>query len=208
MENWLPLAEVARRGNIPESTARRYARLFDEFLPHTRDGRTVLYAPECGTTLQHIGQMFADGRTAAQVQESLRRDAATIEVEVQAKPVGPAPRPAEEVRSNLAGFLRQVVDQKQEMAVLRGDVSLLLAELHQERRRRRLLETRNHKLARAMLLLAARLKEQVEASADQPLGGETEELLARLAVLEATVRRLEAGAGPDGFLLARVGAKD
>jgi chorismate mutase len=187
MENWLPLAEVARQSSIAESTARRYARLFAEYLPHGRDGRTVLYAPESIAILKHIGRLFSEGRTSNQVREVLRRDTGLIDVQAERPDPGTRNNGAavEESRQRMAAFLRLVVDQKKELAALRLDVSRIGAELTRERERRQNLESQVAKLRKAAVLLIRNALRIPEVQA--PV---SDEVAAKLGVLEQELVRL------------------
>lgn len=198
-EIWLPLAEVARRSNVPETTARRYARLFPDALPHRRDGRTLLYAPEAGAVLTRIGQLFSEGLSASQVSKALRAESQCIDVEAaggrsnpagrQALAAGQLPRPREDGRHRLAEFLRHVVDQKQAIATLREDFSQVRRELAEERARRGALEEENRKIKKALILLMRQRRAAAGGQAAQPQAGGGD-LRAKLGVLEQELVRL------------------
>ena len=199
IEHWLPLAEVARRSNIPESTARRYARLFGTFLPFARDGRTVLFDPRCGDVLRRISELFGEGRTAQQVQDVLRRESSIIEVEQDGvtatghSPIlsdGPsgAILPGDSTGSKFTGFLEQMLDQKQELAALRHDVSSLARDLVVERERLAALEAQNQSFRRVLVALLR----QHRTGQGQGVGNPIEDLCAKVRTLEEEMCRLSA----------------
>jgi len=240
-ESWLPLAEVARRSNMPETTARRYARLFPEALPSKRQGRTVLYAPASGALLVRIGQLFAEGRNAKQVKDALLAEDQCIDVQAvgrrsalasqanqtgqtdQTGPANTSPAPAKNPvnsasgprtdlsRHRLAEFLRHLVDQKQAIASLREDFSLVRRELAEERARRQALEAENRKFKKALLvLIRQRRKALATGQAGQGRGldrkADSEDLRAKLGVLEKELVRLRKdGREMEKYLLEKIG---
>lgn len=209
-ENWLPLAELARRSDIPETSARRYARLFPDALPHRREGRALLYAPQTGAILVRIGQLFAEGRTAGQVREALRTEFQCIEVNaMRDRADNPAPadrRPSlqgEDIRSRLAEFLRHVVDQKRAITSLRDDFGQVRRELVEERARRQALESENRKIKKALLVLMRQRKAAIESG---PAQGGDQDLRAKLGVLEQELVRLRKDRRElERYLLEKIG---
>ncbi len=219
-ENWLPLAEVARRSNVPETTARRYARLFSDVLPHKRDGRTLLYAPEAGAILTRIGRLFSDGLSASQVSKALHAESQCIDVEAadgRSSPVDrPAlagshpPRPREDGRHRLAEFLRHVVDQKQAISTLREDFSQVRRELAEERARRGVLEEENRKIKKALILLMRQRRAAAggQGQAAQPQAGGND-LRVKLGVLEQELVRLRKDRREfEKYLLEKIGRQE
>lgn len=212
-ETWLPLAEVARRSNIPETTARRYAKLFPDALPHKRDGRTLLYPPGAGAVLMRIGQLFSEGRSAGQVEEALRAERMCIDVPAAggtsdrpgSAPVQGRPR-SDEGRNRLAAFLRHIVDQKQAIATLRDDFSQVRRELHEERARRESLEAENRKIKKALALL---LRQRRTALTEPGLTGDHgsgDDLRAKIGVLEQELVRLRKDRRElEKYLLEKIG---
>ncbi len=209
-ENWLPLAELARRSDIPETSARRYARLFMDALPHRREGRAVLYAPQAGTVLVRIGHLFAEGHTASQVREALRAEFQCIEVNaMRDRADSPAPadrRPSlqgEDLRSRLAEFLRHVVDQKRAITSLRDDFGQVRRELVEERARRQALEDENRKIKKILLALMRQRKAAIPA---EPRREETQDLRDKLGVLEQELVRLRKDRRElERYLLEKIG---
>ncbi len=72
MNDWLSLTAMARRLQIPEPTARRYAKLFSDYLPHRKVGRMTMFAPDAGPILTRISQLYADGHKKEEVDTILK----------------------------------------------------------------------------------------------------------------------------------------
>ena len=72
--DWLSVAEIARLTRIPAPTARRYAALFREFLPHRKAGRVTRYAPEAARVFERISGLYHEGRVTTEIEEVLRRE--------------------------------------------------------------------------------------------------------------------------------------
>lgn len=73
MDDWKPLATLARAVDVPEASARRYAGLFPAFIVSRRAGKATLYAPEAGGVLRLVSDLFGQGARRAEVEEALRR---------------------------------------------------------------------------------------------------------------------------------------
>ena len=63
------ISEIAQFADIPENTARRYARLFEEFFSGKRYGRTTKYPQSDAATLQLISGLYRDGLTTPEIFE-------------------------------------------------------------------------------------------------------------------------------------------
>ena len=71
MEHNLTITQIALEIDIPESTARRYAKQLSYFLPSNQIGRTVKYTPIAITVLRDASTLFTKGHTADKVKEIL-----------------------------------------------------------------------------------------------------------------------------------------
>ncbi|HMM39308.1 MAG TPA: hypothetical protein PKB11_11180 [Desulfovibrio sp.] len=131
--DWLSVADIARLTRIPAPTARRYASLFREFLPHRKTGRVTRYAPEAAGVFERIAALYQDGRVTTEIEEILRGEfSRTIDVDA-----APASAPAADVRAvspalaemveKFGQSLQLLADQKEIIACLREDVRKLKA---------------------------------------------------------------------------------
>ncbi len=68
----LTLKEIARRLNIPESTARFYRDKFPEYIPSEGIGRNKRYLPEAEEVLRFIAEGLRNGRSATDIEGELR----------------------------------------------------------------------------------------------------------------------------------------
>lgn len=69
----LTIAELARRFDLPESTARFYCKRFRDFLPHEGRGKRRRYLPESLAVFSAILESMQRSKNAAQVEASLAR---------------------------------------------------------------------------------------------------------------------------------------
>lgn len=67
----LTIAEIAKRINIPESTARFYRDRFDEYIPSQGKGRSKRYKPEAIEVLRLIAERFKNNHTATDIADEL-----------------------------------------------------------------------------------------------------------------------------------------
>ena len=70
----LTLAEIARRLDLPESTARYYRNKFATFIPSVGEGRKRRYRPEALDVLRIIAESMDRNLTATEIEERLSRD--------------------------------------------------------------------------------------------------------------------------------------
>ena len=78
----LTLPELARRAGISESTARRYAKQFTEFVPAESRGRVRTYSEEAITVMQRIKVLYDQGLGTEEVRQQLESEfQRTIDVE-------------------------------------------------------------------------------------------------------------------------------
>jgi hypothetical protein len=124
--DWLSVAEIARLTRIPAPTARRYASLFREFLPHRKTGRVTRYAPEAARIFERISGLYHEGRVTTEIEEVLRREfSRTIDVDAGAAETLPEPAPG--LLDQFNASLQVIADQKAVIEALREDVRKLKA---------------------------------------------------------------------------------
>lgn len=70
-EEWLTIVEIAKRLDLAENTARRYANLFGEYLRSRKFGRATKYHPDALNVLSTISQLYKDGMSTEEVRERL-----------------------------------------------------------------------------------------------------------------------------------------
>lgn len=73
MTDLLSVLAIAKRLNIPESTARYYVRKFDDFLPSVGDGRGKRYREGALEILQVVVDMAKDNRSSTDIANHLRQ---------------------------------------------------------------------------------------------------------------------------------------
>lgn len=73
-EQWLSIDETARLAGLPEFTARRYANLFDDYLPSQIFGRQKKYLPEAVQILTRIESLYQEGFDTGEIYETLSRE--------------------------------------------------------------------------------------------------------------------------------------
>ena len=70
----LSLPEIARLAGLPETTARRYARQYADFLPSHSQGRVKKFKPECVRIMQHIKNLYDEGMSQEVVRDVLSKE--------------------------------------------------------------------------------------------------------------------------------------
>lgn len=71
-EEWLTVTELANRLGLAENTARRYAKLFDEYISSRKYGRTIKYDPEAIKVMDSVSRLYKEGLGTQEIQERLR----------------------------------------------------------------------------------------------------------------------------------------
>ncbi|MDD4650276.1 MAG: hypothetical protein PHO79_09730, partial [Desulfoplanes sp.] len=150
MNDWLSLTAFARRLQIPEPTARRYAKFFPDYLPHRKIGRMNLYAPETGDILTRISDLYAQGHKKEEIIAILEQEIPkTIDIKPSsAHDTAALTRPENnELQEKLVQFLEIVGDQSKKIDALMerdnqtaANVAQLKQDLEAEQARRRDLE--------------------------------------------------------------------
>jgi hypothetical protein len=182
MNDWLSLTAMARRLQIPEPTARRYAKLFSDYLPHRSVGRMTLYAPDAGPILTRISQLYSDGHKKDEV-EAILKDELPMTIDVGAPLLSENQALVRTdnsvLQEKLFQFLDIVSDQSKKIdALMERDnqtsatVARLEEELESEKARREVLEKTSSQYKQALCTLYRGYKDHhalIEALRDQPL---------------------------------------
>ncbi len=74
MNDWPTLPQLARELDIADSTARRWAAAFADFLPTKGHGPTRRFHPQTREVLQRIQTLYASGFNTEQVAEVLHHE--------------------------------------------------------------------------------------------------------------------------------------
>ena len=74
MDDWPTLPQLARELDIADSTARRWAASFFDFLPTKGHGPTRRFHPQTREVLKRIQTLYASGFNTGQVAEVLRHE--------------------------------------------------------------------------------------------------------------------------------------
>lgn len=72
VEEWWTITELAKRLELHENTARRYAKLFDGFIKSRQYGRTIKYHPEAMPILATVSQLYKDGLGTQEIQQRIQ----------------------------------------------------------------------------------------------------------------------------------------
>ncbi|MGA1840324.1 MAG: MerR family transcriptional regulator [bacterium] len=71
-EKFLTISEIAERIGVPENSARRYAKLFKDFLPKKVLGRVKKYSPDSLDVIFEISEMYKKGYDTEGIFEKLQ----------------------------------------------------------------------------------------------------------------------------------------
>lgn len=194
MNDWLSLTAMARRLQIPEPTARRYAKLFPHYLPHRKVGRMTLYAPDAGPILTRISQLYSQGHKKDEVEALLKQELPKT-IDVASSPVSetqPLVRSDNSaLQEKLFQFLEIVSDQSRKIdALMERDnqtsatVARLQKELETEKVRREHLEKTSAQYKKALCTLYRGYKDHhalIKALREEPLEAGSHPALDRIS---------------------------
>lgn len=193
--DWLSVAEIARLTRIPAPTARRYAALFREFLPHRKAGRVTRYAPEAARVFERISGLYHEGRVTTEIEEVLRREfSRTIDLDAAGPGEAhlPASEPTPDLLDQFSSSLQVIADQKAVIEALREDVRKLKAGFvllaRGQRRLKALPAAGGDDLSRTAAALARKDSELEELALG--LSFDTSDLKIKLQTLEQELVRL------------------
>ena len=180
----LALSDIAKKTGIPAPTARRYAALFKDFLAGKRLGRMTRYPEQTVGIFQRIGELYAEGRITAEIEDILRREfPRTIEVGAAPEPIA-LPAVAADLPANLARALSDALSDSM------SGISEALGRLAQQKDSLDSHQADIDKLKNGFVLLARNLKrvaqrEQAEADSQlQRLSDRLKAIEPKLAVME------------------------
>lgn len=128
----LTIAEIAKRLDIPESTARFYRDRFEDFIPSVGEGRKKRYKPETVEILQFIADGFKHNLTTADIENGLasmvarnievEKEAAATQAVVQQESKTDALQ-LQAVLKNMSATLEIIAGQKEEITELRKHIA-------------------------------------------------------------------------------------
>lgn len=72
MEGWLSIGQIAKKTKIPETTLRRYAATFEDYLESEKRGRGVKYSPRAQELIVQISSLYDLGYGTTEIEASLR----------------------------------------------------------------------------------------------------------------------------------------
>ncbi len=72
MEDWLSIGQIAKKTKIPETSVRRYAATFEEYLESEKRGRAVKYSPKAQELIVQISSMYDLGYGTTEIENSIR----------------------------------------------------------------------------------------------------------------------------------------
>ena len=110
MNNLLTIKDIARRLNIPESTARYYRDKFPEYVPTVGTGRKKRYKPEAVDILRLIAEGLRNGSSAIEIESELSLQYEAI------MDIEPEPQQLAQQRSNSLELYKQDIDSRLELA--------------------------------------------------------------------------------------------
>ena len=159
MDEWLSLPRIARKLDMPESSARRYVATLASFLPQRMAGRLVLFhAPTAERVLIRAAELFTQGLRLARVKERLSQEMPGSELAVTGESSeSPTASPPPATESVAASFMEAVNIVRQDMAVMNSALERVQAELRDERTARTELARENVAMMQKMLVLEAEL---------------------------------------------------
>lgn len=131
-ERWLTITEIAQELGIPETTARRYARILADYIRSKTIGRTTRYPGETVQLFAQIAELFRQGYTSHDVREWLQREAPkTIVVDEEADNDDHhhSPPPVEAVAMLVEAQNKLINELKDEVAQLRKELEAARQEI-------------------------------------------------------------------------------
>ncbi len=195
---WLRLHELAEAARLPESTVRRYCRLFEPWLPSQGDGRARRWPPEAVAVLRRVADLYRDGYSTETVREHLAQEYPAT-MDTRAIPPEPAVTglPAEVAQALMAALVRQA----EELERLRNQVAETQAEVERARQeviaareelaaqRQEVAQARQEAAAAAKALRRLEAQEAEHQRREEEMARRLEEALAELRQAAETRRR-------------------
>lgn len=79
MGNWMLLGELAKITKISDSTARRYANIFSEYIQSKSFGRITKYQLESAAVFNRVAELYQEGRNTVEILEILPQEFSRID---------------------------------------------------------------------------------------------------------------------------------
>lgn len=129
-EHWLTIAEIAQQLNLPETTLRRYARVFADYIRSKTIGRTTRYPSETVQLFAQIAELFRQGYTSRDIAEWLQRESPKTIVIAEEENNHHHPLPPVEAVVMLVEAQNKLIDElKNEVAQLRKELEAARQEI-------------------------------------------------------------------------------
>lgn len=184
----LALSDIAKRTGIPAPTARRYAALFKDYLSGRRLGRMTRYPDAAVGVFQRIGELYAEGRITAEIEDILRREfPRTIEVGPASEPIA-LPAVVHDLPGNLAEVLSDALSEALANSI--SHFSDALDKLAEQKTSLDTHQTDINKLKNGFVLLARNLK-RVAKREQADVTSQVERLSERLRGIEPKLAVME-----------------
>ena len=74
MGNWVLLGELAKMSQVSDSTARRYANIFKDYLHSKSFGRITKYQPESAAIFRRVAELYQEGRNTIEILDLLPQE--------------------------------------------------------------------------------------------------------------------------------------
>ena len=71
MGNWVLLGELAKMSKVSDSTARRYANIFSDYMQSKSFGRITKYQPESAAIFSRVSELYQEGRNTVEILDIL-----------------------------------------------------------------------------------------------------------------------------------------
>lgn len=140
MEEWLTITEIAEKAKVPETSVRRYIKLFKEYLPGKQIGRTWKYLPDVIQVVERISASYQAGQSTQEIFQMLQQNFPQVLDVVEENHHITTTLPPQhhmteiaavqvEALRQIAGILNKVVTQEQKIETLSGEVQTLSDEV-------------------------------------------------------------------------------
>ncbi len=132
-EEWVSLSTIARELDIADSTARRWASMFSDFLEAKGRGAGRRFNPQARDVLRRVQQLYNKNLTADQIADTLRQEFSVV-VDVQSEDERiPSTVPAVQMDEVLQMMAQAMTEQQRRLVnELRGQLSDVLSRLRDE----------------------------------------------------------------------------
>lgn len=72
VEEYLTVAQIAEKTNVPDTTVRRYLKLFETFFKSKAYGRTKKYSPDAVEIILVISKLYEESKSTSEIRERLQ----------------------------------------------------------------------------------------------------------------------------------------